>query len=137
MNMDSLPKTQSSSTPPSTGQPIVPPTFGVSIDKERSGGIGLMENIGVAGAKEMELPKEVAAVGVKVQPTVIPLPKPIASLGVKPIGSNIPVITTTIVRPLTDDMIAYGLKQSIFESIRWLAAWCKRQAKQLAWKNNQ
>ena len=81
-----------------------------------------------SGAQEIELPKEVASTGVKVQPTVVTLPPPVQQLGVQPSGVKPSQGTSvTVTLPLSDDQIARGLKQSITTSWRWLAEWCKRR----------
>lgn len=81
--------------------------------------------------KELELPREVIAAGVKKQPTVVTLPKPITQMGVKPTGSNVGLGTgATVVLPLTQPQIAQGLQKSILDSWRWLAVWCIRKLKQ-------
>jgi hypothetical protein len=90
------------------------------------------EGLRDASGKEVAIPKEVAAAGVKVHPTTIPIPPPVAQMGVKPAGANIPVQTTsTVALPLSDTEIAVGLHQSITNSLRWLAEWCIRRMKQV------
>lgn len=82
--------------------------------------------------QEVELPKEVSSVGVKVQPTAVQVPQQVANVGVQVIDPNAPVQPTqTVLLPLTDAEIAQGLKQSVSSSWRWLAEWCKRKLKQL------
>lgn len=83
------------------------------------------------GTREFELPKEVASVGVRTQPTTVPVPPLVAKLGVKPTGANVPAPTQSAALPLTDDQIAQGLRQSITSSFRWFAEWCLRRLKQL------
>lgn len=82
--------------------------------------------------KEMEIPKEVEAAGVRVQPTVISIPQPMQQLGVHASGTN---VTAAAIQPntlpLTETQIAEGLHMSIVNSIRWLAEWCKRKLLQL------
>ena len=96
------------------------------------GSINPQEGLRDATGKEVEIPKEVAAVGVKVRPTTIPIPPAVAKMGVKPAGQNIPVQTTsTIVLPLSDSQIASGLHESITSSLRWLTEWCIRRLKQV------
>ena len=81
--------------------------------------------------KEIELPKEVAAIGVKKQPTVVTLPKPVMQMGVKQTGINTGLGNgATITLPLTQPQIAQGLQQSIVDSWRWLAVWCIRKLQQ-------
>jgi len=82
--------------------------------------------------REVDLPKEVSSVGVKSQPTVVPLPKPIQQMGVKASGQNIQIGTgSTVVLPLTQSQISEGLNKGIVDSWRWLAVWCIRRLKQL------
>ena len=90
------------------------------------------EGLRDATGKEVIIPKEVAAAGVKVRPTTIPIPPAVANMGVKPAGMNVPVQTTsTVILPLSDSQIASGLHQSITSSLRWLAEWCIRRLKQV------
>lgn len=113
------------STPPS----IV--TIGIGKESE---GISISDNeTGLQDAgREMELPKEVSAVGVTQQPTVVSVPPSISQLGVKPTGSNIPVQTTpSVTVPLSDSELAQGLHMSVMDSFRWLAQWCEKQLKML------
>lgn len=85
-----------------------------------------------ATGSEMELPKEVASAGVRMQPTTIPIPQPVAQMGVKPAPASVPVATTaTVTLPISDDQIARGLTQSVNDSWRWLAEWCVKRLKQL------
>lgn len=108
---------------------------GVSINKEvEVGGIYEGESLALkdVGTKEFELPKEVASVGVKTQPTTVQIPPNVTDFGVKPAGLSVPVGTgQSITLPLTDAQIAEGLKQSITSSWRWLAVWCERKIKQV------
>ncbi|HCS79398.1 TPA: hypothetical protein DIV55_06725 [Patescibacteria group bacterium] len=117
-----------------TNTPIIQSGTGVgSISKEIEGGVGLSEaGLHDVSGQEMELPKEVAAVGVKVQPTTVTIPQPVAQMGVISAGTNVPAQPAPAVAlPLTDDQIAVGLKASITSSIRWLAEWCVLRLKQL------
>ena len=115
-----------------TNTPIIQSGTGVgSISKEIEGGVGLSEaGLHDVSGQEMELPKEVAAVGVKVQPTTVTIPQPVAQMGVISAGTNVPA-APAVALPLTDDQIAVGLKASITSSIRWLAEWCVLRLKQL------
>lgn len=81
--------------------------------------------------KEIELPKEVIAAGVRTQPTTIQLPAAVTQMGVSAVGTNTQTPAPAVALPLTDDQIALGLKQSIMSSWRWLAEWCVRKLKQL------
>lgn len=87
---------------------------------------GTLQDLG----KEMELPKEVSAVGVKTKPTVVSMPQAVQQMGVKPVGATVQPQTPPPTLPLTDDQIAQGLQQSILSSWRWLAEWCKRRLQQ-------
>lgn len=120
-----------SQTPP----PIAPPV-GVSAtpsgNKEVVGGMDKPEGLQDVSGQEMELPKEVASAGVRIQPTSVAIPQPVAQMGVKPAGNNVPVQTVpSIPLPLTDDQIAAGLRVSIINSWRWLSEWCVKRLKQL------
>ncbi|OGG29900.1 hypothetical protein A2973_00185 [Candidatus Gottesmanbacteria bacterium RIFCSPLOWO2_01_FULL_49_10] len=106
---------------------------GISIGKELEPvGVGLEQpGLKDVSAKEIELPKEVVAAGVRAQPTTVPLPANVTKMGVTPVGDAVAPQTTTVVLPLTDDQIAVGLRQSIANSWRWLSEWCERRLKQL------
>lgn len=118
-----------STTPPS--QPAIGvASIGGSKEKELASGDTEAPFKG-SGTQEFELPKEVASVGVRTQPTTVPVPPPVAKLGVKPIGANVPLPTQTVALPLTDDQIVQGLRQSVTSSFRWFAEWCLRRLKQL------
>jgi hypothetical protein len=81
---------------------------------------------------EVSIPKEVASAGVKIHPTTVPIPAKVSQMGVKPIGNNIPVQTvSTVVLPISDDVIAEGLGQGVTSSWRWFSEWCLRRMKQL------
>lgn len=125
--MNTLPDTSGKSTSP----PVSTATVGIGKESE---GISISDSetgLQAAGA-EIELPKEVSAVGVKQQPTVIPIPPPVGKLGVQPAGANIPVQTSpSVVIPLSDSELAQGLHISVINSFRWLAQWCQRQLKML------
>lgn len=75
--------------------------------------------------------KEVAAAGVTIHPTTIPIPPPVVKMGVQPTGANIPMPTASAILPISDDQIAQGLAGSIKDSFRWLAEWCLRRLKQV------
>lgn len=103
----------------------------VTIKEREPGGLGIEPAVKDVSGQEIELPKEVAAAGVRVQPTTVQLPQPVVQMGVTPVGSAAQPQATTVVLPLTDDQIVQGLKQSITSSWRWLAEWCVRKLKQL------
>lgn len=128
--MNNLPDTSGKSGNSPT-PPVTTATIGIGKESE---GISILDSetgLQAAGV-EMELPKEVSAVGVKQQPTVVPIPPPISQLGVKPVGSNIPVQTRpSFVMPLSDNELAQGLHISVINSFRWLAQWCQKQLKML------
>jgi hypothetical protein len=130
--MNDLPDTSGKiSNPPVT-------TATVGIGKESEGIIisDSEQGLHAAGA-EMELPKEVSAIGVTQQPTVVPIPSPMSQLGVKPTGFNIPVQTSpSFVMPLSDSELAQGLHISVMNSFRWLAQWCKRQLSVIGIRKN-
>lgn len=104
-----------------------------TIKEREPAGLGIEPAVKDVSGQEIELPKEVAAAGVRPQPTTVQLPQSVAQMGVTPTGQS-PlggVPATTVALPLTDDQIAQGLKQSITSSWRWLAQWCVRKIKQL------
>lgn len=101
-----------------------------SANKEAGMG-GFEAGLRDVSAQEVELPKEVAQSGVKVQPTTIPIPAPVSQLGVQPAGQNVTTQTQPRPVPLTDDQIVEGLKQGVTSSWRWLAEFCVRRLKQL------
>ncbi|MBI5620612.1 hypothetical protein HY949_02455 [Candidatus Gottesmanbacteria bacterium] len=106
---------------------------GTSIGKElEQGGVGLEQpGLKDVSGREIELPKEVSAVGVSTQPTTVQIPQSVANMGVKAVGDAVVPIAPPSVLPLTDDQIALGLKQSVTSSWRWLAEFCVRRLKQL------
>ncbi len=119
---------------PARGQTQTGITPNVASSKEKEGiALGTLETgLRDVSGVEMELPKEVSAVGVKIKPTAIALPPKVSQLGVKPAGPNVPLGTgATVTLPLTDDQIAVGLHQSFTSSWRWLAQWCRRRLLQL------
>ena len=119
-------------TLPDPPVPTPTPTATPSGNKEAVGGIDKPEGLQDATGQEMELPKEVASAGVRIQPASIPIPMPVAQMGVKPAGNNVPVQTVpSVALPLTDDQIAAGLRVSIVSSWRWLSEWCVKRLKQL------
>ena len=82
--------------------------------------------------KEMDLPREVVAAGVKASPVAIPIPPPVKNLGVRGAGTNIPMAVAASAKlPLSDVQIAEGLHTNITNSIRWLAEWCRYKLKKL------
>lgn len=104
--------------------------------KEIESGVGLgdfeIPELAEIG-KDIELPKEVKAAGVKMKPANVSVSKQAQSLGVTPIGqrpvSQQPVKAQSV--PLSDDEIVQGMKQGVKSSWRWLAEWCMRKLKQL------
>jgi len=126
--MNNLPNNGDSST---QSTPLNPTTG--SLNKEMGiGHIGAPESPLRDLGKEMDLPKEVVAAGVKASPTTIPIPPPVKNLGVKATGANIPVSTTATMKlPLSDVQIAEGLHTNIASSFRWLAEWCRYKLKKL------
>ena len=131
--MNDLPNT---TDPQGQTVPAVPPPSNVTAtpsgSKEVVGGTDQSEGLRDATGQELELPKEVAAAGVRIQPTSVPIPPAVANMGVKPSGNNIPVQTVSAVTlPITDDQIAAGLHVSLVNSLRWLSEWCVKRLKQL------
>ncbi len=115
-----------------TNNPIIQ-SGNISVGKEvEPSGVGIEEpGLKDISGKEIELPKEVIAAGVKVQPTTVQLPQAVTQMGVTPVGNSVVTQVPAVALPLTDDQIALGLKQSIMSSWRWLAEFCVRKLKQL------
>lgn len=137
MNMDDLPTAASdASNNPINTNPSAPSGQAVSIGGISKEGekIGLTSgeiSIAEIGKPELELPKELSAIGISTQPTTVQVPQQVSQLGVKPAGDNVSLGTgSSVSLPLTDDQIAQGLKQGITSSWRWLAEWCRRRLKQ-------
>jgi hypothetical protein len=83
---------------------------------------------------EVDIPKEVEQIGVKVHETTVPLPQTVSDQGVESVKHNVPPHPTsgaTITLPLTDEEIESGLKTEGEFSIRWLAQWCSFQMKKM------
>src|SRR3989344_853443 len=128
---------------PFTDAPVADGPVSSTVDLAGMTGGGLAKEFEIGGivsaetqtfteiGKDAELPKEVAAVGVRVQPTTVSIPAPLQSMGVKAAGQNTVSQGTATVLPLTDDEIAQGLHQGITSSWRWLAEWCRRRLKQM------
>ncbi|MEK7119271.1 MAG: hypothetical protein AAB889_01995 [Patescibacteria group bacterium] len=137
------PASDAGNNPINTNKPIIQSNTrqnqagisGTSVQKEiefSSGMASREPGLVDAGTGEIELPKEVASVGVKAQPTTVQLPSNVQNLGVQTVGQSGPAgQATTVVLPLTDDQIAQGLHQGITSSFRWLAEWCIRRLKQV------
>lgn len=102
--------------------------------KELEGGIALGEPFPLKdiGTHEVDLPKEVIAVGVSQRPTNVKIPQAVQQMGVTIVGqSQTTQQAPTVALPLTDDQVAQGLKVGVTNSWRWLAEWCKRRLMQL------
>ncbi|MBI4062334.1 hypothetical protein HY410_00260 [Candidatus Gottesmanbacteria bacterium] len=102
--------------------------------KELEGGIALGEPFPLKdiGTAEINLPKEVIAVGVSARPTNVSLPQAVQQLGVRAAGqAGGSAQTPAVALPLTDDQIVQGLKLGITSSWRWFAEWCTRRINQL------
>ncbi|MEK7577388.1 MAG: hypothetical protein AAB492_02080 [Patescibacteria group bacterium] len=127
--MNTLP-TQASTDP----QPTTP-IVGVSVGKEVEHASDVLAEVtlGVEQGKDIELPHEVSAIGVRVQPTIVVLPTVVQHAGVQAINPAAPVapFTPAAKMPLSDDQIAKGLHESVVNSVRWLTEWCVRRLKQL------
>lgn len=136
-----VPTGQSSSPPPPADQPAgqgkpAAPAQPISVsggNKEIVGGsLTPSETILKAVGQEVELPKEVAEAGVKVEKTSVELPPEVQRLGVQPVGQAVPVQNVQAQAvPLSDQQIADGLKQGVETSWRWLAEWCTRRLLQM------
>jgi hypothetical protein len=130
--MDDLPTQPKTATPTA---PAAPVDGNVSSAKEAEGGIGMasgeLPTLHEVG-RDIDLPKEVAAVGVHIQPTVVAIPPKVSQMGVAPAGANVTVASgASVSLPLNDDQIATGMKQGVTSSFRWLAEWCVRKLKQM------
>lgn len=120
--------------PPVTHPPASPqPTGGISFAPEREGPVIALQESGLKdiGHQEIDLPKEVSAVGVSVHPTTVTLPQPVTQAGVQVVGQSVVPTPTHTSVPLTDDLIRQGESQPVTSSWRWLAEWCVRKMKQL------
>ena len=115
-----------------TNNPIIQ-SGNISVGKElESGGVGFEEpGLKDVSGKEIELPREVAAIGVTSTPTTVQIPQPVAQMGVKAVGDAVVPLAPPVTLPLSDEQIALGLKQSVTTSWRWLAEFCVRKLKQL------
>lgn len=120
---------------PSINSPTQPQDVAVltpTIGKETEPGGINPEGLKDATGQELELPKEVATSGVRIQPTTIQLPASVAQMGVKPTAGYASVQTQRDpVLPLTDEQIVSGLHVGIIHSWRWLSEWCVKRLKQL------
>lgn len=124
---DSAQPTQDQNTPQQ-------PSASSSVSKEVEGGIALGEPFPLKdiGTHEVDLPKEVIAVGVSPRPTNVKLPPAVQQLGVRATGQGAgSAQASAVALPLTDHQIAQGLKVGVTNSWRWLAEWCIRRIKQL------
>ncbi len=124
------------SADPQSQKPPVAPPVGASAapsgNKEVVGGMDRPEALQDVSGQEIELPKEVAQAGVRIQPTSVSIPAPVAQMGVKSVGNNVPAQTVPVAPlPITDDQIAAGLHQSVVNSWRWLSEWCVKRLKQI------
>ena len=112
-------------------KPISPVSPGISpgIGKETEGITFSDSELGIKDTGiEMELPKEIESIGVKTQPTVVPIPANVKQMGVKPAGQNITFqIPPVVTLPLSEHQIAMGLHTSVVNSFRWLAEWCRKK----------
>ena len=123
----------------SSGNVWVPPSPAPSATGGAPGGRKEVEVAPLSGAEpqlrevgyDVELPKEVAAAGVKGRPVSVPVSASVSDMGVKPRGTNVPPSAQAVSLPLTDDQIAVGLTRGINQSFRWLAQWCLRRLDQL------
>ena len=128
--MNDLP-TPSGNNPINTNNPINQSGTSAGVNKEIEAGGPTAEVPFRPAGQEVELSPEVIASGVATRPTSIPIPPPVRKMGVKPAGQNIPAAAPAVTLPLSDDQIAQGLKQGIWNSWRWLAQWCVRKLKQV------
>ena len=121
--------------------PPIPPTSSAPPAAGSAGFNKEVEGIGLSSAevptlheigRDIDLPTEVAASGLTVQPTTVTVPPSVATLGVKATDdTDMGAAVQPVAFPISDDQIAQGLNQGITSSWRWLAAWCVRKLKQL------
>lgn len=109
--------------------PTPAPSSGVAKELEPSVSSVEVNGLQEVG-KDVDLPKEVAATGVRISPTTVQVPPPVAQLGVQPVAAPPAVAPVTVVLPLSDEQIAQGLHQGLASSWRWVAEWCVRRLKQ-------
>jgi hypothetical protein len=123
----------SSKSNPSAQKPVNGPISVGGMSKEIGGGINvnfaeLSRNAEVG--KDIDLPKEVVAVGVQQTPSVVSIPPVLQTHGVQAAGQNVTLGNgSTVILPITDAEVKVGLKKSITDSWRWLAEWCIRKLK--------
>ena len=126
--MNNLPDNGDNSTQKTPNTPI---TGSFGKEQERIPA-GLAESQLQDLGKEMDLPKEVIAAGVRAKPTTVTIPPPVQTLGVKPAGAQVPAVSATTGKlPLSDVQMAEGLHANIANSFRWLAEWCRYKLKKL------
>lgn len=126
--MNVLPQ-QPPKDPQASPQPIS--SVGMGKEVEQVSTTELLKD--VENNKDIELGKEVSAIGVRLKPTTIVLPKIVRNAGVQVTNPVVQpyAIAPTIVLPLSDDQIAKGLHESVLSSVRWLAQWCQRRLQQM------
>lgn len=133
-NLPSDPTLTGKTSPPATSANMPAPISVGSANKEIVGGgaLATSEVLLKAVGQEVELPKEVAEAGVRVDKPAAELPPAVQQMGVVPVGNAVPVqnVQANPV-PLTDQQIAEGLKQGVENSFRWFAEWCTRRLLQV------
>ncbi len=119
--------------PPKDPQASPHPISSIGMGKEVEQASTTELLIDVENSKDIELTKEVSAIGVSIKPTSIVLPKIVQNAGVQVANPVVQpyTIASTIVVPLSDDQIAKGLHESVLSSVRWLAQWCQRRLQQM------
>ncbi len=78
---------------------------------------------------EAEIPKEVEPLVEKLEKEDVALTQPVADDAGQPLVSPAAPQQPQIVLPLTSSQYAFGLKQKVSCSIRWLSEWCFRLVK--------
>lgn len=78
--------------------------------------------------KEMEISKELEPFVQKIEKEIY-LAKPVNDDQGQPVVTAPSAQSAQIVLPLSQKQLLYGLKQSVDDSIRWLAEWCLRLVK--------
>lgn len=93
------------------------------------------EKFPVVEEKEMEISKEVEPYVEKIEKEIY-LVKPVTDKYGQTIVTAPSAQPAQIILPITQSQLLYGLKQSVNDSIRWLAEWCLRLIKIFGQKIN-
>lgn len=128
---DNLPNVRNASTSDDQGMKVVPLVSGGMAAKEMEmAQIAKSEAYLDEAEKAQELPPELEKAGVEQVQSEVLIPQQVSQMGVKQTGPTAPVSTQVSVKlPITDDQVLAGMHANIFDAIRWLSEWCKRQLK--------